>query len=164
METADRILLVVDGSDLSYGDEEPNAIWPEKDQHLTRDIPVTLIRNKCDIAGSEPSLSVTGNGGVLVLSAKTGAGLDLLRSHLKQVMGFDAGEEGTFSARRRHLHALDRASSALNSGMSQLLGNGAGELLAEDLRLCQQALGEITGTVSSDELLGEIFSSFCIGK
>ena len=101
---------------------------------------------------------------MIELSAKTGDGLSLLRQHLKQCMGFDESGEGKFSARRRHLQSLNLAADCLDRGLSQLVGNGAGELLAQDLRDCQAALGEITGTVSSDELLGEIFSSFCIGK
>jgi tRNA modification GTPase len=79
-------------------------------------------------------------------------------------MGYGGSGEGRFSARRRHLDALARAGTFLEAGQSQLVNAGAGELLAEDLRQCQQCLGEITGAVSSDELLGEIFSNFCIGK
>ena len=90
--------------------------------------------------------------------------MDLLRQHLKTCMGFQNVNEGNFSARRRHLQALENAAALLRAGQEQLLEAGAGELLAEDLRLSQLSLGEITGAVSSDELLGRIFSSFCIGK
>ena len=100
----------------------------------------------------------------LVLSAKTGAGCGLLRRHLEACMGYQAGGEGGFMARRRHLDALARARSALQQGRAQLADYAAGELLAEDLRLAQEALSEITGEFGSDQLLGEIFSSFCIGK
>ena len=79
-------------------------------------------------------------------------------------MGFDGEGEGGFTARRRHLDALERAKRALLAGQTQLQSHGAGELLAEGLRQCQKHLGEITGEFSSDDLLGEIFSSFCIGK
>jgi tRNA modification GTPase len=164
MESADRILLVVDGRLESPEESDPEAIWPEKSRHLGRDIPVTVIHNKCDLTGRQPGLSGTGDTTVIELSAKTGAGLDLLRSHLKECMGFDDSGEGRFSARRRHLQSLENAAVSLERGRAQLVGNGAGELLAEDLRDCQRALGEITGAISSDELLGEIFSSFCIGK
>ena len=85
-------------------------------------------------------------------------------SDLKTCMGYREGAEGQFSARRRHLQSLQTANQCLETGMQQLVYQGAGELLAEDLRQCQHALGEITGVVSSDDLLGEIFSSFCIGK
>ncbi len=164
MESADHILLVVDGSDPAHDSDDPSVIWPEVNQHLTRDIPVTVIHNKCDLSGRQPGISQAARCTVIELSAKHGQGLALLKNHLKECMGFDAGGEGSFSARRRHLQSLQRASEALAAGNSQLLNAGAGELLAEDLRLCQQCLGEITGAVSSDELLGEIFSSFCIGK
>ena len=79
-------------------------------------------------------------------------------------MGYSQNTEGKFSARRRHWQALEKAGRDLEAGRSQLIGTGAGELLAEDLRQCQEHLGEITGSFSSDDLLGEIFSSFCIGK
>ena len=98
------------------------------------------------------------------MAAKSASGLEVLRDHLKQCMGFAATTEGGFLARRRHLDALDRARQSLLEGQQQLDGYGAGELLAEDLRAAQDALGEITGTLTPDDLLGKIFSSFCIGK
>jgi len=163
MASADRILLVVDDSDPTAVDH-PDLIWPERSEHFDRDIPVTIIHNKCDLSGHPPRLDPKGDNAVVVLSAKTGAGMDLLRQHLKSCMGFQNSGEGNFSARRRHLQALETAGGFLRAGRDQLLAAGAGELLAEDLRQCQQSLGEITGAVSSDELLGHIFSSFCIGK
>jgi tRNA modification GTPase len=102
-------------------------------------------------------------GAEIRLSAKTGEGVALLRDYLKQSMGFQGSGEGSFMARRRHLDALARAAINLDTG-DQLLQQGSGELLAEELRLAQQALGEITGEVTSDDLLGRIFASFCIGK
>jgi len=101
---------------------------------------------------------------VVRLAAKSSAGLDTLREHLKQCMGFASTTEGGFLARRRHLEALERAADFLVQGQAQLEGYGAGELLAEDLRAAQDALGEITGQITPDELLGKIFGSFCIGK
>ena len=98
------------------------------------------------------------------LSAKQGEGIDLLREHLKTCMGYQQTSESLFSARRRHLEALEQASEHLDHGHQQLTLMGAGELLAEDLRMAQQALGQITGDMSADDLLGKIFSSFCIGK
>lgn len=100
----------------------------------------------------------------LSLCARSGEGLELLREHLKHCMGYEQTAESSFSARRRHLDALRLADEHLRHGHDQLTLAGAGELLAEDLRLAQQALGEITGAFSSDDLLGRIFSSFCIGK
>jgi tRNA modification GTPase len=163
MESADRILLVVDGS-LTAGSVDPDVIWPEKNRHLTRDIPVTIVHNKCDLSGRETSLFTRDETTIIELSAKSGEGMDLLRSHLKSCMGYDDKGEGNFSARRRHLQSLEAARNYLDAGRRQLLEAGAGELLAEDLRQCQHSLGEITGAISSDQLLGEIFSSFCIGK
>jgi tRNA modification GTPase len=163
MASADRILLVVDDSDPATSDN-PDAIWPERHQHLGRSIPVTIVHNKCDLTGQAPGVSVKRDNTVIILSAKTGSGMDLLREHLKECMGFQNEGEGNFSARRRHLQALEAAAGFLRAGQEQLLNAGAGELLAEDLRQSQASLGEITGALSSDELLGKIFSSFCIGK
>jgi tRNA modification GTPase len=164
MESADLILLVVDGSNSSVTQDDASLLWPEKNRHLTRDIPVTIVHNKCDLSGSNPAISRHSTRPVVALSAKTGAGLDLLKDHLKASMGFHDNTEGSFSARRRHLKSLATASNHLHTGLAQLLESGAGELLAEDLRQCQNSLGEITGAISNDDLLGEIFSSFCIGK
>ncbi len=95
------------------------------------------------------------------LSAKTGAGLELLRAKILQVVGWRPAEEAQFMARERHLRALQEAEAALARASGE---TKAIELFAEELRLAQQALGEITGQFSADDLLGEIFSRFCIGK
>ena len=163
MLSADRILMVVDDNDPAAQDDA-DSIWPERSLHLDRNIPVTIVRNKCDLSGNDPKLVDEKDNAVVILSAKTGVGMNLLRSHLKSCMGFQNQGEGNFSARRRHLQALESAAGFLQAGQNQLLEAGAGELLAEDLRQCQLCLGEITGRISSDELLGKIFSSFCIGK
>jgi tRNA modification GTPase len=96
-------------------------------------------------------------------SAKTGAGLDALREHLKQLAGAGGGE-GSFSARRRHVIALQQVAAHLDHAAAVLATSRAGELAAEELRHAQHVLGEITGSYSSDDLLGAIFGSFCIGK
>lgn len=101
---------------------------------------------------------------MLALSAKTGAGIDTLKAHLKECVGFRTNDLNVFIARRRHLDALKRASKNIQTGHHHLSETGSGELLAEELRLAQNILGEITGQVTSEALLGEIFSSFCIGK
>ncbi|MGL5040685.1 MAG: tRNA uridine-5-carboxymethylaminomethyl(34) synthesis GTPase MnmE, partial [Aeromonas sp.] len=98
------------------------------------------------------------------ISAKTELGLPALREHLKQCMGFQGNTEGGFMARRRHLDALERAAERLLVAKEQLEVFVAGELVAEELRQAQESLSEITGEFSSDDLLGRIFSSFCIGK
>ncbi|BAN51380.1 tRNA uridine-5-carboxymethylaminomethyl(34) synthesis GTPase MnmE [Metapseudomonas resinovorans] len=163
IEEADRVLLVVDATAPEAAD--PFALWPEFLDSKPDPAKVTLIRNKADLSGEEIGLEVSDDGHVtLSLSARSGAGLDLLREHLKTCMGYQQTAESSFSARRRHLEALRQAGSFLDHGRSQLTLAGAGELLAEDLRQAQHALGEITGAFSSDDLLGRIFSSFCIGK
>ncbi|MEK1907647.1 MAG: tRNA uridine-5-carboxymethylaminomethyl(34) synthesis GTPase MnmE [Pseudomonas sp.] len=160
---ADRVLLVVDSTAPEATD--PFALWPEFLDSRPDPTRVTLIRNKADLSGETVSLDTCEDGHVtLALSAKSTEGLDLLREHLKACMGYQQTAENSFSARRRHLEALRLASSHLEHGRAQLTLAGAGELLAEDLRQAQQALGEITGAFSSDDLLGRIFSSFCIGK
>ena len=100
----------------------------------------------------------------IYLSAKTGEGLDALIARIKTLAGYQDLGAGAFTARRRHLDALERAQRHFQQGRKALHEMQAGELLAEELRLAQQALGEITGAVSSDDLLGRIFSEFCIGK
>lgn len=161
---ADRVLLVVDST--APEADDPFALWPEFLEQRPDPAKVTLIRNKADLSGEPVSLQQCDDGHVTItLSAKASdQGLDLLRDHLKACMGYEQTAESGFSARRRHLDALRQASSHLDHGHAQLTLAGAGELLAEDLRHAQQALGEITGAFSSDDLLGRIFSSFCIGK
>ncbi|HEU4529639.1 MAG TPA: GTPase, partial [Steroidobacteraceae bacterium] len=159
MSRADRILFVVDAS------VDPGAAtFANERERLPGGVPVTLIFNKCDLTSAPPRIDTTPLQCALTLSATTGAGLDLLRAHLKDAMGFQPAEAGSISARRRHLDALARARRHVDAGALQLSERHAGELMAEELRLAHQALGEITGQVSSDELLGKIFASFCIGK
>ena len=160
---ADRVLLVVDASAAEADD--PFALWPEFLDLRPQPDKVTLIRNKADLSGEAVEMHSNADGHVTVsLSARSGDGLELLREHLKACMGFEQTAESGFSARRRHLQALHQAAAHLDHGHAQLTLAGAGELLAEDLRQAQQALGEITGAFTSDDLLGRIFSSFCIGK
>lgn len=162
IEQADRILLLVDATETPATD--PEQIWPDFIHRLPSEARLTVVRNKVDLNRESPGLSTDSVHPVLRLSALDGQGLDALRDHLKQLMGYEGHQEAGFIARRRHLEALQRAHQALLSGQAQLLGASAGELLAEDLRQAQQALNEITGAFSSDDLLGRIFSSFCIGK
>ncbi|QDD90509.1 tRNA uridine-5-carboxymethylaminomethyl(34) synthesis GTPase MnmE [Pseudomonas oryzihabitans] len=160
--TADRVLLVVDASAPEARD--PQALWPELLSTRPPLDKLTVIRNKADLTGEATGLFESSGPVEIALSATDGQGVDALREHLKACMGFEQTTEGGFSARRRHLDALQRAASALDHGYRQLTLAGSGELLAEDLRQAQQVLGEITGAFSSDDLLGRIFSSFCIGK
>ncbi|MDD9889154.1 MAG: tRNA uridine-5-carboxymethylaminomethyl(34) synthesis GTPase MnmE [Gammaproteobacteria bacterium] len=173
IEEADQILLVIDakhsGQDVTsllaplISLDSERLLGPECIANLT------LIRNKIDLLdGEKPKLeaiSIANNTYPQIsLSAKKQLGIELLRSHLQQSVGFQAPAEGDFSARERHLKTLEVARKFIASARSSLSEHSPLELIAEDLRLAQQALGTITGEFSSDDLLGEIFSSFCIGK
>lgn len=161
IEQADRVLLMVDASETDEID--PEKIWPDFIHRLPSSAQITVIRNKIDKT-AEVAEFINGDTPVLRLSAKESFGIDFLRDHLKQVMGFEGNQESGFIARKRHLEALNIAAESLYNGKLQLVNAAAGELLAEDLRAAQNALNEITGEFSSDDLLGRIFSSFCIGK
>lgn len=162
IEQADRVLFMVDGT--TTDETNPHNLWPEFMQRLPVNVPVTVVRNKADLTGEQLGYSEVNSYSLIRLSARTGQGVELLREHLKETMGFSTTAEGGFLARRRHLQALENAAKHLAQGKEQLVIYHAGELLAEELRLAQEALGEITGTFTSDDLLGKIFGSFCIGK
>ncbi len=153
IEQADRVLLLVD--DATGVTETDQQII----DRLPHSLKTTVIRNKIDLSNRSAGVE----GDVIRLSAKGGEGVEQLRDYLKACMGYEGEGEGAFMARRRHLDAIARADENLQRGQL-LLAQGSGELLAEELRLAQQSLGEITGEVSSDDLLGKIFTSFCIGK
>ncbi|WP_337234576.1 tRNA uridine-5-carboxymethylaminomethyl(34) synthesis GTPase MnmE [Proteus terrae] len=162
IEQADRVLFMVDSTTTDA--TTPEDIWPEFMARLPKTLPVTVIRNKSDLTGENVEITAQGNYPMIRLSARDGMGIELLRDHLKEAMGFNSNTEGGFLARRRHLQALNTAAEHLQQGHEQLVYAKSGELLAEELRLAQQALSEITGEFTSDDLLGRIFSSFCIGK
>lgn len=162
IESADRVLLVHDSS--KGTDVDMDDLWPEYRCRIGHYKHLSLILNKCDLSQQEPGICKNGELTTVALSAKSGLGMEGLREHLKQCMGYDGATEGGFTARRRHVQALEQAQHFIDAGFEQLLGMGAGELLAEDLRMAQNCLSEITGRFSSDALLGRIFSSFCIGK
>jgi tRNA modification GTPase len=119
------------------------------------------VVNKIDLAGGAAGASDR----EVRLSALTGQGIDLMREALLRIAGFQPGAEDVFTARERHLQALRKALEhvALARGHGQQ-GDRALDLFAEELRLAHQALGQITGEVTADDLLGVIFSRFCIGK
>ena len=162
IKQADRVLFMVDAT--TSADTDPKAIWPDFIERLPENLGITVIRNKVELVNEPAGLCETSDPTVIRLSARTGEGVDALRQHLKECMGFAGTTEGGFMARRRHLDALERAAEHLNIGKTQLEGFMAGEILAEELRLAQQHLSEITGEFTSDDLLGRIFTSFCIGK
>ena len=159
---ADRVLFLVDGTTTQAVD--PRQIWPEFVERLPGHIGMTLVRNKADLTGEPLATSEEQGHPVYRISAKTGLGLDALRQHLKACMGYQGSVEGGFMARRRHLEAINHADEHLQLAREQLEVYAAGELVAEELRLAQEFLSEITGQFTSDDLLGRIFSSFCIGK
>ena len=167
---ADRVLLMVDSTTTETDPEKLlHALYDErglKEQadDFLQSKRITVIRNKADLSTEVIGLDIHKRYPTITLSAKQNAGVDVLREHLKDIMGYNAANEGGFLARRRHIDALNRANDAVAFGRQQLDGMGAGELLAEDLRMAQQALNEITGAFTADDLLGEIFGSFCIGK
>jgi tRNA modification GTPase len=158
MQRADRILYVVDATRLL-----DNEALRRELATLPADIPTSVVINKIDLVGGRSRYEQTQPPRVY-LSAATTEGMDLLREHLKECVGFQGAEAGTISARRRHLDALARADQHLQEAERQLTEQRAGEIMAEELRRAQQCLAEITGEFTSDDLLGRIFSSFCIGK
>lgn len=155
LQRADLALLVTDAAHAQQDLESFAALPPAIDR--------LVVINKIDLDRSVERQELRDGHWWLWLSAKSGAGLDMLRDRLRQVAGAGGGE-GAFSARRRHVLALQQVARHLDRASAELTGLRAGELAAEELRLAQQALGEITGSYSSDDLLGAIFSSFCIGK
>ncbi len=154
---ADRVLWVFDDQ------ADPGHDAFDRDS-LPKDIPVTFVRNKIDRSGSGAGIREAPEGVEVALSARTGLGMEQFRAYLKESMGYHGEQEGEFIARRRHLDALERTGIHLRTGRQVLEEMASGELLAEDLRQAQQALAEITGEFVADDLLGKIFSGFCIGK
>ncbi len=159
---ADHLVMMVDG--MTTTETDPDILFSEWLAHFKTDIGRTVLFNKIDKLNLLPSVVEKENHTVISLSVKTGEGISLFREHLKKVVGFSVAEEGNFTARRRHLEALAKAEHHLLAGENQLVQHKAGELLAEELREVQKALDQITGKFSSDDLLGKIFSEFCIGK
>jgi len=157
MQRADRVLYVLDAT---LGYTNPAAEF----EHLPPKVPVLFVMNKIDLLGIPPRLESNPGFTRVYLSAQTGAGTLLLQDHLKTSAGYLEADSGALSARRRHLDALRRARELVESAADTLGQSHAIELIAEDLRLAQRNLSEITGDFTSEDLLGEIFGSFCIGK
>jgi tRNA modification GTPase len=154
---ADAVLWI---QEASAGGGESLATLAED---LPANVPVIAVRNKIDLTGDRPG-TPEDTGAVVNISAKTGAGTDVLREEIRKLAGYKDSGEGAFTARRRHLDALARAGDHFRAGRKALERSKAGELMAEELRLAHESLGEITGALTSDDLLGRIFSEFCIGK
>ena len=158
---ADLIILLMDSS-IGFAKEEQDIL-----SKMPTQIPVLRVFNKIDQAITSPlqdKNNDTDNENNLFISAKYGQGIDSLKQALKQRMDYQPESESTFIARRRHLYALEETQQAIDHAEVQLTRYHAGELMAEELRIAQEALGKITGAFTADDLLGEIFSSFCIGK
>ena len=149
---ADHVLQLIDLSDKS------------KPLEIKEDSKLSIVYNKIDLVDQQTTEQVQRDSRTLFISAKNGDGISQLKSHIKAVAGFDESGESLFTARRRHLDALQRADTSVQEGLNQLKASNSGELLAEELLIAQHALNEITGEFTSDDLLGQIFSGFCIGK
>ena len=154
IKQADKILLLIDSTD-----PEINSVM----ETLPPGLDITKIYNKIDLIDVEPEITETEHGCQIYLSVKKQIGMELLTDYLKKSVGFNAETDDVFIARKRHIEALNQGQKSVENALQQLQ-NQAGELVAEDLRQAQNSLAEITGTFSSDDLLGRIFSSFCIGK
>lgn len=148
---ADAVLWIQDATDSEQ--RAPREKLPDG-------VPVTIVHNKVDLSHDAPGIV----NGEVYLSAQTGEGVDALRRRIRELAGYENQGEGAFTARRRHIEALRRAATHFATGRQALEQGRAGELFAEELRLSHQALGEITGAVTADDLLGKIFAEFCIGK
>ena len=175
IEDADLVLLVVDSQTLPHKHESLDQHFAETQlpEQVLDAGRLLVVLNKIDLIEHNQTQAVTESDQISILtrtvplvalSATTGEGVDKLRNQIKTRVGYSSGEEGCFSARERHIRALRSARRFLDSASSQLSGSANLELVAEDLRQAQNSLAEITGQVTSDDLLGQIFSSFCIGK
>jgi tRNA modification GTPase len=151
LKSADAVLWIQDAG---------TPLESDIDEEVPEGAEIITVRNKIDVSGDEAG----DRDGLVYLSAKTGAGIDALQERLRRAAGYRNLGEGAFTTRKRHIDALRRAAGHFDTGRKALEKARAGELLAEELRLAHEALGEITGAVSSDDLLGRIFSEFCIGK
>lgn len=156
---ADLVLLVLDATKHI---SENLEIYRDITSKMPSELPLLTVFNKTDIGNNSNVKEIYSP--IICISAKTGKGLDELREYLKKTVGYSSTVEGTFIARRRHLDSLERARSHIKEAIRQIQEFQSGELAAEEFRMAQESLNEITGKFTSDDLLGRIFSSFCIGK
>ncbi len=167
---ADLVLYLVDATEIPAPSRLPTQDGrltpggPVPGDELPPGVPCAVIFSKIDLLDMPARIDSSATPVQIHLSAKSGAGIELLRAYLKTAAGYQGGDGGSLSARRRHVDALARARQYTQQGAEGFAGTRSLELFAEDLRLAQLALGEITGDFGSEELLGEIFRSFCIGK
>ncbi len=163
IEKAGRVFVLIDGTQLDFEQLETAVEQELTGLGLDLHDKLSLVINKSDLYQHSVPQTCLGYP-LFAVSAKTGGGLDALKAHIKQCAGLQSAGEGQFTARARHIDAITRALTLLQAGEAQIEIHQAGELLAEDLRQSADCLNEITGKFSSDDLLGRIFSSFCIGK
>jgi tRNA modification GTPase len=156
VEKSDIALLLIDDSQTV----DKNNYHQEILNKLPKGIAVLKVHNKIDLSNKDAGK----HGDEIYISAKQKTGIEVLKTELKEQMGYQQNSEDSFIARRRHLNALERTQECVDNAEAQLVQFNAGELMAEELRLGQDELGQITGRFTSDDLLGEIFSNFCIGK
>ncbi|KEY91424.1 tRNA modification GTPase MnmE [Candidatus Photodesmus blepharus] len=159
IKQADQILFVID----AISPNASNKVYLDFIQKISSNAKITIVRNKIDQTDENPGISHARSPTLIRLSAKTGEGIDTLKKHFKERMNFLGSNEGNFMARRRHIDALEQALRHLHKSQKNL-SCITDDILAEELRISQQYLNEITGKFSSDDLLEKIFSSFCIGK
>ena len=158
IEQADLILLVSDAT------QQDAAVRAEIRARLPDGVPCAIVRNKIDLSDESPGINDAGEDPVISISAKYGTGIDLLGEHLLERMGYRHNDADTLIARRRHLQALQDAEKHLSAAHRLLASRADAGLIAEELKLAHRRLGEIVGEFTSDDLLGWIFSTFCIGK
>ncbi|MRX27954.1 tRNA uridine-5-carboxymethylaminomethyl(34) synthesis GTPase MnmE [Kangiella sp. HZ709] len=161
IEKADQLILVADSNEVT--NFNPSEIDPSFSKFEQFKDKLLVVANKIDLSKKQ-SLVSNESYKVVPISAKHGTGIDELKTQLKEIVGYNQSSEGTFLARRRHLDAIEKALDFCKKGKQQLVSFNAGELLADELRQAQNSLAEITGEFTADDLLGRIFSSFCIGK
>jgi tRNA modification GTPase len=155
LENAQVALLLVDAAH-GIGENEKSILT-----RLPQEIDKIWVHNKIDTTEETPKISEISGEIHIYLSAKTGEGVNLLKQQLLKIVGYQDNAEGVFMARARHLDALNLAAEHLQQAQGNMK---QAELIAEELRLTQEALGHITGEFTPDDLLGEIFNKFCIGK
>ena len=155
INNADLVLLVYDSRD----SELDLTILPDS----VKDKPKIVIKNKIDLVDLKPRIHKVDNLMEIAISAKNGEGIDLVRGALSEFAGLNSSIEGVFLARKRHINAIEETLVFISNAIEQL-EQGSSELVAEDLRQAGLQLSQVTGEFSSDDLLGEIFTSFCIGK
>lgn len=160
IKQADLLLLILDHSQPSDFDDQFAATI----ESFSARKRLIIVRNKIDITQDKTTILEHDGNSTVLISAKTGAGIDLLKEAILKMIGYQTTSEGNFSARRRHLLSIELAEKHLGIGEAHLSKERAGELFAEECRLAQNALSEITGEFRADDLLGKIFSTFCIGK